>query len=249
MKLNQRLVALRKKIRANAKFVINTLIDDHNAQICVFCGSTDDLTKEHILPKWTFGGCPNKTLHTTINGTFQTYNKTVVPACADCNGYLLGYFESDLKLMFNRVDLSSDHFANEELEQIILWLETIEYKFQVLELRRTLNKVKGAEYSPYLASFPIAFFQDSASLSPSKIFSNFRNSLKKLSVKSKSKRINSLIVFETTNPDFHFFHASNKFIYIELPEYSVALFYFINEEFDDHTQAYDKCMEIIKSSY
>lgn len=249
MKLNQRLASFRKKIRENSKQVIDTFISEHTAEICVFCASTDQLTKEHVLPKWTFGGCTQKFFITNTNGTSQTYNKTVVPACKDCNSDVLGNLERNLKHQFNEIDLDNESFTNEGLEQIILWLEIIEYKFQVLELRRKFNKAKGAEYVPYLSNFPIAFFQNSASLSPSKIFSNFRNSLKRLSVKSKSKKLNSLVVFHTKNPDFHFFHSSNNFIFLELPEYGIAMFYFINEEFSNHRHAFEKAMDIIKREY
>jgi hypothetical protein len=249
MELNQRLVSFRKKIRKNIKSIVNILVTEHNAEICIFCASTDNLTKEHVLPKWTFGGCPQRFFITNTNGVSQTYNKTVVPACVDCNGFILGYLERNLKHRFDEVDFNSEHFTDGELEQIILWLETIEYKFQVLELRRKFNKAKWAEYIPYLSDFPIALLQNNASLSPSKVFSNFRNALKRLSVKSKSKRFNSLIVFKTSNPDFHFFHSSNNFIFIELSEYSIALFYFINEEFDVHSHAFEKAMDIIKREY
>lgn len=81
------------------------------------------------------------------------------------------------------------------------------------------------------------------------MFSNLRGSLKKLSVKSKSTRINSLVVFSTTNPDFHFFHSTNNFIFIELAEFEVAFFYFIKRTFDNPEAAHSAVKEIIRKEY
>ena len=86
-------------------------------------------------------------------------------------------------------------------------------------------------------------------LSPNKVFSNFRRAHKKLSVKSKNKEINSLVVFETSNTSFHFFHKVNEFIFIELPKQKVALFYFINKTFANHQDAGNSAMEQIKLTY
>lgn len=249
MELNNRLVTFRKKVRANSKRIIDTIVTDHEADICVFCGKTEDLTKEHVLPKWTFDGCPNKKFVTDSNGLSQTYNRTTVPACVDCNSYILGDFEKHLKQRLSDVDLDEGNFSEEDYDQIIRWLETIEYKFHVLNLRSKFRKAKESDYIPYLADFPISLLQDNASLSPSKVFSNLRNSLKKLGVKSKVNKRNSLLVFKTTNTDFHFFHKMNRFIFIELPKYRIAVFYFFERDFDQPSQAHKAAMEIIRSVY
>ena len=52
--LDKKLISLRKKIRQNSKKVIDTLINNHCAKICLICGTTENLTKEHVLPKWIF---------------------------------------------------------------------------------------------------------------------------------------------------------------------------------------------------
>ncbi len=140
------------------------------------------------------------------------------------------------------------HFEYEELELIILWLETIAYKLQVMEIRRKFKKDKNSDFIPYLADFPIALLQD-LSLSPSKVFSNLRNSLKKLSIKSKANKINSLLIFKTKNPSFHFMHSANNFIFLELPKYDIALYYFLNKEFKTHEDAHNECIEILEKAY
>ncbi|MCE7535591.1 HNH endonuclease [Aliivibrio fischeri] len=249
MSINSKLVQLRKKVRLNQKKVIDEIIRDHSTNTCIFCGSSEQLTKEHVIPQWVYSRCTKRTFVTTTNGASQTYNKTTLPACKDCNSNILGSLERHLKHEFENIDVRKQEFSRETYELIILWLETLEYKFQVLDLRRNLNKVKGSEYIPYIGKMPISMFQGPADTSPSKVFSNLRSSLKALSVKSKSKKLNSLCVLYTKNPDFHFFHSSNNFIFIELAQYGVAFFYFFNRTFDSHESASLAAQEIVKKEY
>ncbi|NYS76356.1 MULTISPECIES: hypothetical protein [Halomonadaceae] len=249
MSLNKKLIEFRKKIRKNQKNIIDSIIDDHSTNICIFCGKADDLTKEHVIPQWVYDRCTKRNFVTTTNKTSQTYNKTTVPACKDCNNSILGELERYLKHRFNDIDLLEEYFTDSDIEKIILWLETLEYKLQVLDLRRNLNKVKGSEYIPYIGKIPIAMFQGPMDQSPSKVFSNLRNSLKTLSVKSKVYKRNSLCVLHTKNPDFYFFHSTNNFIFIELAQYNVAFFYFYKEEFNSAMEAASKAKKIVKNEY
>lgn len=229
--------------------MIDSLIRDHAKNICIFCGEDDDLTKEHVIPQWVFDRCTKRSFVTTTNRVSQTYNKTTVPACKDCNNSILGELERYLKHKFSDIDLIENYFADDDIEKIIFWLETLEYKLQALDLKRKLNKVKGSNYIPYIGRMPIAMFQGPMDQSPSEVFSNLRNALKVLSVKSKMAKLNSLCVLRTTNPDFHFFHATNNFIFIELAPYNVAFFYFYQEEFASPEEAAAKAQQIIKNEY
>jgi hypothetical protein len=249
MTLSAKLVKFRKKIRENQKEVIGKIIKDHSAQICIFCGVTENLTREHVMPQWVYNRCTKRTFITTTNGSSQTYNKTTVPACKDCNSNILGSLERHLKHEFERVDVRSEGFSLKTLELIIIWLESLEYKFQVLDLRRNLNKVKGAEYIPYIGNLPIAMFQGPLETSPAKVFSNLRAALNVLSVKSKKRRLNSLCVLFTKNENFHFFHSTNNFIFIELAEFGVAFFYFYKTTFETHENAVSMAQDIVKKEY
>ncbi|RDI15376.1 hypothetical protein DFO48_101654 [Comamonas sp. AG1104] len=249
MSLFAKLVKFRKKIRINQKRIIETIIKDHSANICIFCGTDDNLTKEHVIPQWVYSHCPERFFITTTNGSEQTYNKTTVPACSDCNTNLLGALERHIKHEFEKADFKEKGFTSENLELIIIWLESLEYKFQVLDLRRKLNRVKGGEYIPYIGKMPISMFQGPLDTSPAKVFSNLRSALKVLGVKSKVPRLNSLCVLHTKNENFHFFHSSNNFIFIELAVFGVAFFYFYKENFDKHEDAVSKVFEIVKKEY
>ena len=246
--IDKRLIYLRKKIRNNGKKVIDALIDNHCTEICLICGSNENLTKEHVLPKWIFENNQKKQFVTNINRLSQSYSKTTVFACSECNSYIFGALERHLEIWFKQADLGSDFLNNEIIEKVIIWLEFIDYKFQVLNLRRKYRKAKDGEYVPYLADMPISIMQN-ISVSPSKVFSNLRSALKRLSVKSKARKMNSLLVFKTTNKNFHFFHKMNEFIFIELPKHEVAFFYFYIREFDTLIEAHNQAMKHMKMVY
>ena len=249
MSIQLKLVQLRKKIRANKKKVTDAIIANHSADLCIICGSQEQLTKEHVIPQWVYNRCTKRTFETTTNGISQTYNKTTLPACKDCNSNLLGLLERHLKHEFEKVDVSHQAFSQETLELIVLWLETLEYKFQVLDLRRNLNRVKGADYIPYIGKMPIAMFQGSMDTSPAKVFSNLRSALNVLSIKSKANRLNSLCVIHTKNKDFHFFHSTNNYIFIELAEFGVAFFYFYKQSFTTINEASEAAKDIVNEHY
>ncbi|MDD2594109.1 MAG: hypothetical protein PHT45_07200 [Bacteroidales bacterium] len=247
-KLKANLRDLRKNIRNNQNKIIRKLKENHTCHICIFCGTEKDLSKEHILPQWIYDKDPNKFFITNTNGVSQTYNKSVLPCCESCNNEILGHLEYRIQKVFKNTNIGQNQYTIEKIELIILWLEIIAYKLQVMEIRRTFNKDKNSDFIPYLANFPIALLQD-LTLSPAKVFSNLRKSLNKISIKSKGNRLNSIIFFKTKNTHFHFMHTANSFIYIELPKYDTALFYFLNEAFNNEKNAFEKCMEIMKKAY
>ena len=150
MELKDNLILLRKNIRANHKNIIDSIINKHKVDICVFCGATKNLTKEHVIPKWAFGNRPDKYFTTYTNDLDQAYCKTSIPACALCNTNILSSLENELVRKFNTINLDIEYFSNEDLTDIILWLEIIEFKFHVLNMRRRFIKSKTRGYIPYL---------------------------------------------------------------------------------------------------
>ncbi len=147
------------------------------------------------------------------------------------------------------LDLNKNFFNNYELENIIRWLEIIEYKFQVLEANRKFIAYKDKAFVPYLKDFPLTVLRDSIDYSPSKAIAEIRLCQKRLSVKSKSGNVNSLVVFKTRNKDFHFFHKLNDFIFVELPQYKIALFYFYSRTFKDKYKAFKAANNVIDKAY
>lgn len=121
MDLKNRLKLLRKKVKNNSAYIADQLIQKNGDKyLCIFCGSKDELTKEHVLPKWTFESQPERHFVTNINGLSQNYIKTVVPTCFECNSYILGFLEKQIKTSFEDIDLQTDSFSRKEQDNIIL---------------------------------------------------------------------------------------------------------------------------------
>lgn len=85
--------------------------------------------------------------------------------------------------------------------------------------------------------------------SPSKVLTEIRFTLLRISVKGKLGRINSLVIFKTKNKGDYFFHTLNEYIFFELPKYGLAIFYFYIRDFETNREAYVTAMEIIKKVY
>lgn len=259
MDINIKLKKLRVKLRQNSKKIMDDVLERHvpnislkeksKKEICVFCANETGLTKEHVLPKWVFENCTKKFFVTDINGSEQTYNKTTIPACSNCNNDLLGNIEKYIISTFENIDLSSAFFNHDEIHNIIRWLEIIEYKFQLLEIRRKFFKSKNLENSSYFRNIPISIMRANIDYSPDKAVSQIRLAQKRVTTKSKFNNENSLVIFKTKNESFYFFHHLNDFIFLELPKYRVALFYFYSKEFENNEIAKNEAMKIISSVY
>ena len=254
------LQSLRTNIRKNAKFIIDHLSDQYIVHgngkinnslstICMFCSANKNLTKEHVLPKWAFERKTDKFFLTTINGLPHTYNKTTIPACVNCNSVMLNELEKDVIRIFSNHDLSNNYFTDEELELIIRWVEILDYKLQVFSLRTKFRVSKKNGHIPFLAEYSVSVLDPNIYYSPAKVISGLRSSLKRISIKSKSVQMNSLVIFKTRNKEFGFFHKNNDYLFLELPQKQVAVFYFFQKVFIDVVEARDQALSIIKGQY
>ncbi len=249
---------LRTELRKNSKSIIKNLVENHIQrndkvfalpEICMFCNSLNNLTREHVLPRWIFDNSTERFFTTDINRFNQTYIKTTIPACSTCNSDILNSVEKYIQTIFANRDIKKTPFEMEELENIIRWLEIIDYKFQVLNVRRKFKASKKSGYISYLADLPLSVLRESIDFSPSKAIAEIRRSQKRVSTKSKIKNLNSVVAFKTKNKEFNFFHHMDDFIFLELPKQEIAIFYFYKKEFDSEFGAYTKAMEIIKQFY
>ncbi|ENF9395274.1 hypothetical protein ABR373_004460, partial [Escherichia coli] len=123
------------------------------------------------------------------------------------------------------------------------------FKLQLMDLRTRFLRYKGRDYIPFLANFPVAMFWGNVDTTPEDVFRIIRKSRRNLMSKWKDKKYNSLMVFETSNKSFHFFHKVDEFIFIEMPQVKKAFFFFFNKEFDSHDLAHEECMKIIEKYY
>jgi hypothetical protein len=249
---------LRTGLKNSSKSIIKNLVENHIQgnkrvaplpEICMFCSSPNNLTKEHVLSRWVFDNSSKKFFTTDINGFNQTYIKTTIPVCSTCNSDILNSLEKYIQKIFEHRDIKISPFSLEELENIIRWLEIIDYKFQILNVRRKFKASKKVGYISYLANFPLSVLRKSIDYSPGKAITEIRRSQKRVSTKSKKKNINSLVTFKTKNKEFHFFHDMDDFIFLELPKQQIAVFYFYKKMFDNELSAYEDAMKIINTFY
>ena len=251
----------RKAVRENVRTVIQFIdknyvlrendkaVKPSNKKICMFCGCTENITKEHIIPRWVFAKNTKAFFTVNLNGLDQTYNKATIPACARCNSELLNDQEIFMQNLFQNRDVAVDPFKWNETQEIIRWLELIDYKFQIYNITRKFLVPKNSKKVDYLMDFPLYMLLQNKDYSPFQVVSAIRRSLKRLSVAKKYRHLNSLVIFKTTNKGFHFFHTIDEFIFLEFPQFQIALFYFFREEFDNTTEAYQRAMNVIEKVY
>lgn len=254
MSIDDTLLQLRLITRKKGKYVMNKLFDDYligniNKEIttsCILCGSESNLTKEHVLPRWVFENDPKRTFTTDVNQLSQKYISSTLPMCSICNSQILNTIEKYIQKTLLEVDLKTKYYSPENWTNIIRWLETIDFKFQLMDITTKFRAHKNAGYVPFLSELSIAEMRD---FSIRTITSKARLSLKRISTKDKSRMANSLIVGKTKIKTFNYFHKSGQFIHLEIPKYNKAFFYFFEKEFINDKIAKKEAMEIIKSVY
>lgn len=130
-----KLKTLRLLTRSHQKTLLknsieNTYFEDEvlkDKVLCSFCSTTKNITKEHVIPRWLFEK------NTGINGLGQTYNKATIPACKICNSEILSSLEIYILQLFNTAHSNISELSVDEKENIIRWLEIIDYKFHLLQ--------------------------------------------------------------------------------------------------------------------
>ena len=148
---------------------------------------------------------PKKFFTTDINGFNQTYIKTTIPVCSTCNSDILNSLEKYIQKIFEHRDIKISPFSLEELENIVRWLEIIDYKFQVLNVRRKFKaSTKKVGYISYLANFPLSVLRKSIDYSPGNAITEVRRSQKRVSTKSKKKILIHLLLLKQKIKSFTF---------------------------------------------
>jgi hypothetical protein len=214
-------MALRKNIREYGKSVIDHVIRNHfspgdfagEPDICSFCGAKDLLTKEHVLPKWIFENDSKRTFITKINESSQSFIKSVVPCCANCNNKTLAKVEQYIVSLFRNTKLPLEYFEVEETLNIIRWLEIIDYKFHVFNFRRKYIRHSKENFIPFVKDVPLSVMRLSIDMSPYKALSQLRNSQARIRRKDKDSRYYSLVFWKSKNKEPLFFHSLDEFIF------------------------------------
>jgi len=261
-KLDATLIDLRKLIRANGRQIINHLTSNYiqrdsngkaikniSPPICIFCSTVENITKEHIIPRWVFNKNDKAFFNIGANGQSQSYNKSTVPVCGRCNSELLNALEKQVQSIFKVFHDSKTLLDFEATENVIRWLEIIDYKFQVMNIVKRFVSPKNGRYIPFLKDYPIYMLLPNKDWSARRVISEVRWTLNRISIKAKHININSLVVFKTSNTNNHFFHNLNEFLFLEIAQYDIAVFYFYDRVFESIEEARDEAMAIIERAY
>lgn len=254
MSIDQSFLEIRKIVRTHGKRVMRKLFDDHLTGLitkkripsCFLCGSEKNITKEHILPKWVFESNDKQFFISDVNQLNQSYIRATIPACLRCNSVLLNNVEKYIQKTLSEVNLQTRYYSDDEWENVIRWLEIIDYKFQVWDLRSNFVRHKKSDYIPALADFSIAFIRN---LSVRSVTTKTRLALKRVGTKAKKDRAKSLIVGRTIKKTFHYFHTSGQFMHLELPTYNKAFFYFFERKFRSDKTTLKEAQKMIKIAY
>lgn len=260
MSIESNLMSFRAVIRKNSKVVIDDIIHNdisliHNQKrktrgfVCMFCSSNKEITKEHVLPRWTYENDSSKEFTTDINGHHQRYNKATIPACFKCNNDKLNSLEVYINDLFSRINLTTTFFRPDELENIIRWFEIIDYKFQVLNVRKRYLKNSKHRVLDQFWNLPLSVLSRNLDYDPTRVVSEIRSSSKRMTIKNKKNRINSLLLLKSIDNDFLFFHTMGEFIFIGLPQHKLAFFYFFEKTFDTNELAQSEAKKIVDQVY
>lgn len=168
-----------------------------------------------------------------------------MPACKVCNSSILSHLEKCIIQIFNDVDLRQSILTRQQREYIIRWLEVIDYKFQVINVRKKFQSGRGQAFVPYLADLPLSIMR--TQFSPSQIITQLRRSLHRITRKDKSSNLNSLVFGNTKNPSFNFAHNMDEFVFIEMPTFNKFFFYFYNKKFLNTASAIRAADEVLKT--
>jgi hypothetical protein len=213
-------------------------------EICIFCNSTSEITKEHILPKWLFENDTESRFVSSVNRLTQTYNKAIVPCCAICNNNILADIERHLIKALKRIEIAKV-FEYEDICNVIKWLQIIDYKTQVFDCRRKFLMFPNSEYDEYWGLFPVAMMRHFGEMDPHKAYDFLRSTQRRISIRTKVENIKSLVIFHTKSPHFNFFIQPNNYIFLSLPMFRVAFFCFFRKRFEQCQYASEKAYGIM----
>jgi hypothetical protein len=243
---------LRVNFRKNGYFIAENVYNRFHpgsyyvgTEICIFCGSSEKLTREHVFPKWFFEKNTNLGFVSSANRLTQTYNKAVIPCCANCNNSILSEIEKNILNGIRRFDFSN--FDQEEFQyNMIRWMEILDYKCQVYDCRRKFLKFPNSDYDPLLGILPVSVMNHFKTCAPFRPFDHLRNTQRRISVMRKTDRLTSLLIFEMSKPNYDFFLQPTQYLYVSIPFRNIAFFYFFKEKFSSRKKALSKAKFIMK---
>lgn len=254
MPINVAMRSLRVQVRKNQTPILRHIFDKYlqghfpvTETLCCFCGSSEKITREHVMPVWLFPDIQKEYYINQWNGQKRKYVHATVPACQSCNNGLLSEIERHIKNILSNKPVGVNLYEDDDFENIIRWFEIIHYKFKVHDISQKYIAHKEIGMIEGLKDFPLAVMMN-RSLSFFQAETTTRRALRRLSVKDKSKRFKSLLFCKTKNTSFAFF-SGEEFMFIEMPQYGTAMFYFFNQEFKSERAAHAAFKRALNHAY
>lgn len=213
--VDSKFTSLKVKLRQNGADIVedikNTCYSEpvKKLETCVFCRSSSNITKEHVMPKWLFKKDTHIKFISSVNRQTQTYNNSAISTCDICNNSILAHIESHIIETVHRLDKSKVYYY-EDLCNVIRWLEILDYKLQVFDCCRKYIKYGNSEYDPNWGVLPLAVLRHFYEFKPYKAYDHLRSSQRRITVKTKLDRTNSLVVLSNKLQHFVFFYTTPR---------------------------------------
>jgi hypothetical protein len=121
---------------------------------CFLCGSQEDISKEHVFPKWLLNKHDlwNQKL-TLLNGTLIPYRSLTIPCCASCNTIYLSKIENQISAA-----ITEGYCACSCLDPLLIFQWMAKIYYGIIRKEVTLQLDRSSEKSPPI--FPKEWFDD-----------------------------------------------------------------------------------------
>lgn len=99
---------------------------------CFLCGSTEEITEEHVFPQWLLNRANIRNKFVTLkNGTKYKYGSVKVPCCRQCNNEDLSNIENQISLWVNTLNFEKLR-SNPNI--VFIWLYKLMYGLNYKEM-------------------------------------------------------------------------------------------------------------------
>ncbi|NME36701.1 MULTISPECIES: hypothetical protein [Fusobacterium] len=209
--MNQAIIEIKNIIKENLTTILSLLTKNKEIGFCILCGNNEKITKEHLIPQWTFEKNIKLGFYDENNCLFSFHN-TYIPCCKKCNSIILSKVEQYIKDIFSKEEKT---FSILEKENIIFWLKYIIFKIEILGF----EKIESKDLKIKKEKTNSINFSTNQKINYFLIFENFLKGI-------TEENINSLIIKkDIENKYFKFSYKKGEFIFLTLPQCHVSIFY------------------------
>ncbi|MCI6152479.1 hypothetical protein [Fusobacterium perfoetens] len=209
--MNKSINEIKNIIKINLNKTLNLFTKNKEINFCILCGNDKRITKEHIIPQWTFEKNIKLGFYNENSCLFSFHN-AYLPCCQKCNSIILSKVEQYIRDILAKEE---KNFSILEKENIIFWLKYIIFKLEILGF----EKIESKDFKIKKESINNINFSTNKKINYSLIFENFLEEITK-------ENINSLIIKkDIENKYFKFSYKKGESIFLTLPQCNLSIFY------------------------